>query len=100
MKKTIINLGYICAYLVDLLYALLISIYTIFILGPLNVFFRTPLFFGKFFKTLYILVPMKLVSPLIKMFIDWRLGHFDIAIVQGEEIISQLEKNYLKQKGQ
>ena len=43
-----------------------------------------------------VLLPAGLLTRSIKMLVDWRLGNFDISIVQAEEIITELEKLSIK----
>lgn len=61
------------------------------LLGPLGVL-RGPLALGLFFSYLYVLTPMKLLSPFVVLSINWRIGRFSLAIMQAEDIITDLEQ--------
>lgn len=74
----------------DLLNALFLACYAFLILGPLG-FLRGPLLLEKFFAYLRVLLSAGLLSRSIRVAIEWRLGHFDVAISQAEELIVQIE---------
>ena len=77
----------------DFINAVFLGLYGFLILGPLG-FLRGPLMLEKAFWYIRVLVPMGLMSRSIRVAIDWRLGHFDIAISQAESLISQVEEFY------
>ncbi len=65
------------------------------ILGPLG-FLRGPLVLERGFGYLRILLAQQLLSRSMRVAIDWRLGNFDIAIAQAEEVLVTIERSYLK----
>ena len=65
------------------------------IVGPLG-FLRGPLVLERAFWYLWVLIPQGLLTRAMRIAIDWRLGHFDVAIVQAEALITQLEQAYRK----
>lgn len=84
----------ILAILADSIGAFLLSVYAL-LIGPLG-FLRGPLVLERAFWYMWVLLPQGLLARSIRIAIDWRLGHFDVAIVQAEALISQLEQAYKK----
>lgn len=76
----------------DCIGAVLLLVYGLFI-GPLG-FLRGPLVIERFFWYLGVFVPMRVLARAIRVGIDWRLGHFEVAIVQAESLISAVEEYY------
>ena len=78
----------------DLISAVFLGIYAVFIVGPLG-FLRAPLLFERFCCYGKVFVKLGLLTKAVKVAIDWRLGLFDGAISQSEEVIEQIENDYL-----
>lgn len=82
----------------DCVGALLLALYAFLIVGPLGVL-RGPLVFERLLWYFRVLLPMGLLARSVRVAIDWRLGHFDIAIAQAEELVSHAEDYYAKKEG-
>jgi len=65
------------------------------VVGPLGVL-RGPLAWERLVGYLYVFTPLKMVMRFSRMIIDWRLGHFDLAIAQGESLIRVVEQELAK----
>lgn len=65
------------------------------LIGPLG-FLRGPLVLERAFWYIWVLLPQGLLARSARIAIDWRLGNFDLAIVQAEALIGQLEQNFQK----
>lgn len=77
----------------DCLNATLLALYAFLIIGPLG-FLRGPLVLEKTLWYLRVFIPTGMMSKAVRIGIDWRLGHFDVAIAQAEEAIAQIEVFY------
>ena len=82
----------------DCLGAFLLAIYAFLVVGPLG-FLRGPLVLERVFWYFRVLLPMGLLARSVRVAIDWRLGHFDVAIAQAEEVVSHVEDYYSKKAG-
>ncbi len=81
--------------LLDCIVASLLAIYAFMIIGPLGIL-RGPLVFERIFWYIRVLIPIGMLSKGIRVAIDWRLGHFDVAIAQADDIIYRIESFYQK----
>lgn len=75
--------------------AFLLGLYALMILGPLG-FLKGPLVLERAFGYLRILLSHQLLSRSVRVAIDWRLGNFDIAISQAEDVLAIIEKSFLR----
>ena len=73
----------------------MLALYAFLIVGPLG-FLRGPLVLERTLWYIRVLVPNGLTSRTVRVAIDWRLGHFDVAIAQAEDVITQVEIYYKK----
>lgn len=80
--------------IVDFLGSVLLGMYAI-IIGPLG-YLRGPLMFERFFHYLKVLAPMGGLTRSVRVAVDWRLGHFDMAIAQACVLIRALEAKFRK----
>lgn len=84
----------IVAVFIDCLGALVLALYAL-LLGPLGIL-RGPLAFERLIWYLSVFIPARVLSRSIRMAIEWRLGHFDVAITQAQNLISTIEQHYRK----
>jgi len=85
-------LASLLAVVFDGLCALFLTLYAL-ILGPLGIL-RGPLVMERFFLYLWVLVPIRALSRMVRAATDWRVGHFPLAIVQIDSIILQVLESY------
>lgn len=74
----------------DGLGAFLLMIYAL-IVGPLGVL-RGPIVLERGFWYISVLAPLGLLVRAVRVGIDWRLGHFSLAVSQGESIVRLIEE--------
>jgi hypothetical protein len=79
----------------DFLSAFLLGLYALMILGPLG-FLKGQLVLGRALSYLRILSSLQLLARSVRVAIDWRLGNFDFAIAQAEDVVITIEKSYVK----
>ncbi|NRA44896.1 MAG: hypothetical protein HRU09_08080 [Oligoflexales bacterium] len=79
----------------DFIGATLLGLYAFLVVGPLG-FLRGPLVLERAMWYLRVFIPMGLMAKAVRVAIDWRLGHFDVAIAQAEEVIALVEQYYQK----
>jgi len=76
--------------------ALILGVYAL-ILGPLGIL-RGPLLLERTFWYIWVLSPLGLLSRFVRVAINWRLGHFDVAISDVEDVITRLEEEFKAHK--
>ena len=74
----------------DAVGAVLLLIYSL-IVGPLGVL-RGPIVLERGVWYVSVLAPLGLLVRSVRVGIDWRLGHFALAISQGEAILDLVEE--------
>ena len=93
-KIFLIKLKRLMAMIMDGLGAFLLLIYAL-IVGPLGVL-RGPIVLERAFWYISVLAPLGLLVRAVRVGIDWRLGHFSLAISQGESILRLVEEHRIK----
>lgn len=94
--KPLLGIGKCVAVLADLVGACLLLLYAV-VMGPLGVL-RGPLVWERTLWYLSVFAPMQMLMRFARMVIDWRLGHFDLAIAQGEALLRAVEQIYATKK--
>ncbi len=84
----------ILAVILDGLGALFLTLYAL-LIGPLGIL-RGPIVAERFLLYMWVLVPMRAMTRVVRAATDWRVGRFSLAIVQIDSIILQLVDNYTK----
>ncbi len=94
MKTTLMKSGFLAflAVLFDGVCALFLTLYAL-IIGPLGIL-RGPLVMERVFLYLWVLVPLRALSRMVRAATDWRVGHFPLAIVQMDSILLQVIESY------
>ena len=92
----LLGIGKCVAVLADLVGAFFLLLYAI-IMGPLGVL-RGPLVWERTLWYFSVFAPMQMMVRFARMAIDWRLGHFDLAIAQGESLLRAVEEAYKTKK--
>jgi hypothetical protein len=90
--KPLLRIGKCVAIFADLIGAFLLLLYAV-VMGPLGVL-RGPLVWERTLWYLSVFAPMQMLVRFARMVIDWRLGHFDLAIAQGEAMLRAVEQTY------
>lgn len=91
-KDSKLTLGYWLSVLADGVGSLALVCYAL-LIGPLGIL-RGPLAFERFFLYLWVLVPLRALTRTVRAGVDWRVGHFSLAIVQVESIVSIVFESY------
>ncbi len=91
-KDSKLTLGYWLSVLADGLGSFVLLCYAL-LIGPLGIL-RGPLAFERLFLYLWVLVPLRALTRTVRAGVDWRVGHFSLAIVQIESIVSVVHESY------
>ena len=93
--KLRIGISIIATRICDFIWAIFLGLYAFLIVGPLG-FLRGPLVLERALWYLRVFIPMGLMTKAIRVAIDWRLGQFDAAIAQAEDMVSIVENDFLE----